>query len=262
MTLFTVRAQAYTGTTFRLRVDDLDLTTGIDNERTVTDLNMTSTASGDSNTPLGTLTWFGQISTTSWVSITATSALGADLGGVLTLTGTVKNQTTSNHQITISLEDSGYTPPAATVNFVSSFTSGTLPSTATSIRLSSWLDTLNHDPAFGTDTSLVAKSSTPVVIPADGSNLIADNQQYTQATFPTAFPTNAGGSADLSSIYGVPNASYSVFSQVAVTFNGNGGQADFSLTAGDIPTNSVPEPTSLLLLGSALLGVGVFRRKK
>jgi len=211
---------------------------------------------GDTNSTLGSIQFAGNTGNF-YVTLVATASTvpGA---GTLTLSANVQYQSTGSDQIIIAIEDTGNTAPSSTaslVNTVGGYSSssnavkatGDLTSGANSISLQSWIDATGAVPAFGASSHCTSGCTGSVAIP--GTAIDTTGNTFTTTGFSGTSSTTVN---DLST-----STPFSMISQVTVNFSG-GGTADFSLTA----TDPVPEPTSLMLLGSALLAAGVFRRKK
>lgn len=264
---FSVNAMAYDYHNFRLRIEDP--ATGVG--RVLTDqatLGFGNNA-GDENSAADTIYFAGFVEGFN-VTVQATRSDGPG-GGVLTLSGRVTSSTAVNNaQILITLEDTGYSAPAATTQFVAAVggydysTKLATPAgvlTNASVNVQSWLDVNNTEPTFGSNSGSVVLNPLTQTIPPVGSNtttaFAAGGQTYgttVSGASPGATVTFAGGAGQ----------NYSMFSQVLTTFSGIG-SADFSLTASDpidAGSTSVPEPTTLMLLGSTLVGLGILRRKK
>jgi len=284
---FSATAHAYTGTTFRLRIEDP--LTGMG--RVLTDLTGGQTegfanSNGDkNNTTAGTIYYSGALDSGLTFQVLATSTtINADGtgGGVLTFSVHVNYSQSSNAQILITLEDSGYNPTPTTpfvavvngynysggTNNQGTVTSGgpDLTGGASSVSLQSWINTANADPNFGTtDTGLTSfkppqtNFPTTLTIPAGSTAAFTDGSGNPLAYSATSTQTSPYSTAPgVGVTFGA--GGYSIFSQASISFNSSGA-ADFTLTASN-PVNTVPEPTPLVLLGSALVGVGVLLRKK
>jgi len=271
---FSVTAPAYDLSSFRLRIEDPATGVGrvIYNGQS---LGFGNNA-GDQNLTPGTIYFAGFLENFN-VAIQATSSpVNPDgTGGVLTLSARITySQAAIPASIMITIEDDGYIAPATPVVFTGTVggydyaakavtPTGTLTGAVQSVTLQSWLDRNNIEPPFGAYTGSTVLNPLTQTIPPVGSNTV------TAFSAPQTFGTTGFSYAGAGVPVTFTGANYSMFSQATVNFSGIG-TADFTLTASDpaAPTGgggtgtSVPEPTSLMLLGSTLLGLGIVRRKK
>jgi len=258
---FSTAALAYDGNTFRLVLEDT--TTGV--QRVITDNVSLGTlnANGDKNGTLGTIGFNSSVGNF-FVTINATSSEAADGGGILTLSANVAYQSTGTEQFAVVLEDvyGADTDGATLENTIGGYnsTSNTVTSMAVlsssaSLSVQSWLDPAGAVPVGGT-----FKNSGPGAISVNAAN-IATSGAYNNNLAPIDATSGSYDKAVTTS-----GATASIYSEAVVQFtNSTAGSVNFTLTADEIPNSGsspVPEPTSLMLLGSALLGLGVFRSRK
>jgi hypothetical protein len=263
MVLFNVAGYATGLSTFRLRVEDT--ATGIG--RVITD-NVTSgigNLNGDNSSTAGTIFFSGYVGN-AFVTIYGTSASFGGGTGLLTLGARVQSVSEAGATIRITLEDSNYSGPTSTfTGAVSGFDHVTLGTTSaatlvgavSSVNFQTWINVANTTPYLGLNSAakvLTAPTSAALEIPVGSI---------------AAF--SGTGTSSLSATESRPDvpasASYALYSQATIAFSGQGA-ANFTISGADPllaptpPPYGLPEPTSLLLLGSGLVGLGALVRRK
>jgi len=275
---FSTVAQADGGPSFRLLLQDT--TTG--KQRVITDNASWGTILNkvnlDSNAAVGAIQFAGAVGNF-FVTIDATSSEGADGGGILTLSANVAFQSTGTDQFAVVLEDvyGGDTNGAnatlenriAGYNYVSNTVTPTaVLSSSSSLSVQSWLDATGVVPQLGANSGQVAATTSLGSIPTSGAynnNLAPTNTTSGSFDLGVTSPTGLALTPGQSCTPSTPPCT-SIYSESILQFTNasSGGSASFTLTADEIqtPSPSVPEPTSLVLLGSALLGLGVLPSRK
>jgi hypothetical protein len=247
-----VTAQADDSSDFRLIIMDQS-----GNARVVTN-NVGNVLTGDGNNASDTIDFTNHFDGTSYsIQINATSDINPDGTGALTLSGQVGcNVTGGCANITIMLEDDTYStallaPNAAFVSGLEGYNAvnntivpqGTLANGA-SLSVQSWIGTANVEPNFGTTNGSITLNPAGIT----NAETITSGDVAESPLGSPVVPTFSG-------------PSYSEILRADLSFSQNG-VSNFTLTAAEAPPASVPEPTSLLLLGSTLLGLGIFRKKR
>lgn len=254
--LFSTVALADQGSTFRLVLQDT--TTGV--QRVITDNQTLGPLNpyGDKNGTLGTIGFANGVGNF-FVNINATSSEAADGGGILTLSANVSYQSTSTDQFVVILEDVyGSDTDGANAELANTIqgynsTSNTVTSTAVlsstaSLSMQSWLN-----PTGGVPVGSSVANSGPAAVSVNAAGITGPYNNVVA-------PNTTSGSYDTAVVSTGPSTA--IYSEAVVNFT-NTGSASFTLTADEIPNSSpVPEPTSLVLLGATLLGLGVFKGNK
>jgi len=235
--LFASMAEA--GPLLRLRVDDL--TTG-------QSVVITDNGSGDMTAQDGAITFSGavggfQINVTTGLS---KPAIGETNNYAELDLNSVNVRFTGAGTLRLTLEDGDYTLGPNGPLSVGAMLGGTLSAPAgSSVTFQSWADSDNLLPDLGAD------SPVPGVLAPIGAFPVGRDAAFTSTpTFgPGAFSTSGSGEFN-------KTGNYSLFSQATLVFTGSGN------VSFDLNTSVVPEPTSVLLLGSGLAALGLLGRKK
>ena len=224
---------------FRLRIENTSLGQGA----VITDNGV-----GDINPALGVITFSGAIPGGFAVNVT-TGLSKPMIGGTTSIAeldlNSVNVQTTGAGALRITLEDTDFING---VNGLLGFIGGvggtlTAPG-GSSVTFNTWVNPADLVPALGPDTSPVGALGAIGGIPAGSIAAFGSGVSFGPGVF------SATGGANF-----LKTGPYSLFSQATIVFTG-AGSVSF-----DLDSRVVPEPSSLLLLGTGLLGVAMLVRR-
>jgi hypothetical protein len=233
-------ASAAYADSFRLRLEDLGTGTGV----VVTD-----GGAGDFNSLAGAITYSGPVN--SFVVNVTTGISKPVIGGVNSYAeldlNSINVQVAYAGTLRITLEDSGYTlGPYGELSAVGAVGGTLIAMAGSTATFQSWVNPDNLVPDLGPSVSY------PGVLPSIGATPAKSVAVWSDG--PVTFGPGAFSSTDSESF--VHSGPYALFTQATLNFTGPG------IVSFDQHLSTVPEPTSLLLLGSGLAGLGLWGRRK
>jgi len=226
---------------FRLRVENFLTGSGV----VITDNGV-----GDANSLAGAITYLGSLNN---LTLNITTGISQPLIGsvdnyaALHL-NSVNIQVGGAGALRLTLEDSYTVGPDGGMSAIG-LVGGTLNAKAGSTAtFQSWVNASNLVPNLGPDAfSLTGQPLAPIGAAPAGSVALWSGDGVTFGS--GAFSSTA--SADF-----MHHGPYSLFTQATINFTGAG------IVSFDSDLSTVPEPTSLLLLGSGLAGMGLWHRRR
>ena len=224
---------------FRLRIEN----TGLGQGAVITDNGV-----GDSNPLIGVITFSGPVPGGFVVNVT-TGLSKPMVGGTTNIAeldlNSVNVQTAGAGTLRITLEDTDFIAGANGLLSFVGLVGGTLTAPGgSSVTFNTWVNPADLVPALGPDTSPAAALGAIGGIPAGSI-----------AAFGSGVSFGPGGYSATGGAPFIKSGPYSLFSQSTIVFTGAG------TVSFDLDSRVVPEPSSLLLLGTGLLGVATLGRR-
>jgi hypothetical protein len=224
---------------FRLRIEN----TGLGQGAVITDNGV-----GDSNPLIGVITFSGAVPGGFVVNVT-TGLSKPMVGGTTSIAeldlNSVNVQTVGAGTLRITLEDTDFIAGANGLLSFVGLVGGTLTAPAgSSATFNTWVNSANLVPALGADTFPAAALGAIGGIPAGSIAAFGSGVSFGPGAY------SATGGAPF-----IKSGPYSLFSQSTIVFTGAG------TVSFDLDSRVVPEPSSLLLLGTGLLGVAMLVRR-